>query len=273
MSSLWAAKALLPVSQRTFTLLTALLFLGSPCAKAQSSEDPKERPGHKPHPAGEAGKVVATLTQLQVKQPHQAQVKDATKNYVMHALGSEGNIMAEAYYEEADSTVLWLIERWASKEALDRISSSSESKILAALAKEALVKPVEITPLVDLEPLSKQEWRRAAKSEDRPLTIMLFVDAKPGTQGDFKEIYHKAMPPFRSQPGVVTYQISQLKEDGTKFVTYEKFRSKDAFQAHLVFPAIKPVIDFLHTSIKKQPFQEGLHTLIEFAPPYEGDRE
>jgi quinol monooxygenase YgiN len=74
------------------------------------------------------------------------------------------------------------------------------------------------------------------------------------------------MPQFRSEPGVINYQLSQLQEDSTRFVTYEKFRSEDAFQYHLNFPPIQPVIDYLNSSIKKQPFQTGLHRLIEFAP-------
>jgi len=95
---------------------------------------------------------------------------------------------------------------------------------------------------------------------------MLFVDSKEGTQAEFKQTYHVAMPQFRSEPGVVTYQLSQVAGDDTKFVTFEKFRSPASFQYHLNFPPIQPVIDYLQTSIKQQPFQRGLHTLIEFAP-------
>jgi quinol monooxygenase YgiN len=127
-------------------------------------------------------------------------------------------------------------------------------------------KPVEIYTLKDLEPLTKQQWRKTAKAEDQPLTIMLFVDAKPGTQESFKTIYHKAMPLFRSEPGVVTYQLSEIEGDGTRFLTYEKFRSEEAFQYHLKFPPIQPVLDYLNTSIKKPPFQNGIHNLVEFAP-------
>ena len=94
---------------------------------------------------------------------------------------------------------------------------------------------------------------------------MLFVDSKVGTEANFKAVYHRAMPQFRSEPGVINYQLSQLEEDSSQFVTYEKFRNEDAFQYHLKFPPIQPVIDYLNTSIKKQPFQTGLHRLIEFA--------
>jgi len=93
---------------------------------------------------------------------------------------------------------------------------------------------------------------------------MLFVDSKPGTLEAFKTIYHTAMPQFRSEPGVITYQFSQSTDDNETFITFEKFRSDEAFQYHLNFPPIQPVIDYLNTSIKEQPFQKGLHTLIQF---------
>lgn len=91
---------------------------------------------------------------------------------------------------------------------------------------------------------------------------MLFVDAKPGTEKRFQQVYHAAMPQFRGEPGVINYQLSQLADDSTRFVTYEKFRSEEAFQYHLNFPPIQPVIDYLNTSIRQQPFQKGLHRLI-----------
>jgi quinol monooxygenase YgiN len=159
-----------------------------------------------------------------------------------------------------------LFERWTNQKELNKFKSNPKSKTVIDLEKSALVKPEKVIYVTDLEPISKQEWRRASKADDKQLTIMLFVDAKAGTEENFKAVYHKAMPQFRSEPGVVTYQLSQLNEDKTQFVTFEKFRSNDAFQYHLNFPPIQPVIDYLNTSIKKQPFQDGIHNLIEFAP-------
>jgi quinol monooxygenase YgiN len=192
--------------------------------------------------------------------------RKAISNYVIHSLKSETNFLSEAYYEELDTTVLWIIERWSNKGELDKASKSSGFKAIDSLSRTSLKQPAKTIYAKDLEPLSKQQWRSVAKKEDQPLTIMLFVDAKPGTESKFKEVYHIAMPKFRSEPGVINYQLSQLKGDSTQFVTYEKFRSEDAFQYHLSFPPIQPVIDYLNTSIKKQPFQTGLHRLIEFAP-------
>jgi quinol monooxygenase YgiN len=212
---------------------------------------------HNPGPA----QTVAMLTRYEVKPAYLDQFRKVLDDYVIQALSSESNIMAEAYYEQEKPNVLWLIERWTSKKDLESLHMAGIS-----LDEMTQTKPVEIYTLKDLEPLTKRQWRRAAKKEDQPLTIMLFVDAKKGTQENFKTIYHRAMPQFRGEPGVVTYQLSEIEGDATRFVTYEKFRSEGAFQYHLKFPPIKPVLDYLNTSIKKPPFQDGIRNLVEFAP-------
>jgi quinol monooxygenase YgiN len=134
------------------------------------------------------------------------------------------------------------------------------------LPKTALFRPLKSYYLKDLAPLSKSEWRRPPAKDDNPVVIMLFVDSKPGTEATFAAVYDAAMPKFRSEPGVITYGLSQSEDDRTKFVTYEKFRNEDAFQYHLHFPPIQPVLDYLNTSIKKQPFQTGLHRLVPLTP-------
>lgn len=196
----------------------------------------------------------ARLVRYELKPGYQAQFRKALSRYVKQVIADKDNVMAEAYYEQESTNVIWLIERWSGKRAL------------AKFDEVGLVKPAKVYPLKDLEPLTKAQWRKTARIEDKPLTVMLFVDAKKGSQQSFKSIYHKAMPQFRSEPGVVTYQLSEIEGDDTQFVTYEKFRSKDAFAYHLEFPPIKPVVSFLETSIKNPPFQQGLHNLIEFAP-------
>ena len=210
--------------------------------------------------------VIGKLTCYIVKPAYQEHFRRSLSDYVLQALGEEGNLQAEAYYERDNQLVLWLVERWRNRNELERFGKSSQSRAIDSLKDKALSMTAETYYVTDLEPISKGQWRRTARAEDHPLTQMLFVDSKEGTQDEFKGTYHVAMPQFRSEPGVVTYQFSQLLGENTKFVTYEKFRSEEAFQYHLKFPPIKPVIDYLHTSIKEQPFEKGLHTLVEFAP-------
>jgi quinol monooxygenase YgiN len=210
--------------------------------------------------------IAVKLTKFEVKEVYQEQFRKALSDYVFHSLAIESNIMAEAYYEQANPTIVWLIERWKNRTELYKSSARTKFKAIDSLAKSALVQPSKSYHVEDLEPLTKPQWRKTAKKEDNPLTVMLFVDSKSGTQEIFKDLYHNAMPQFRSEAGVITYQLSQLKEDATQFVTFEKFRNDEAFQYHLKFPPVKPIIDFLETNIENPPFQSGLHQLIEFAP-------
>ncbi len=210
--------------------------------------------------------AVARLTRYEVKLEYLESFRNVVTDYVSYAIAVESNIMTEAYYEKENPSILWIIERWGSNEEWTKAKSSAQSEAISRLTETALAKPIKMIPVKDLEPISKQQWRKAANKADSQLTIMLFVDAKAGTQELFKNVYHIAMPQFRSEPGVITYQLSELEEDNTQFVTYEKFRSNEAFQYHLNFPPIQPVIEYLNSNIKKQPFQDGIHNLLEFAP-------
>ncbi|MFD1605554.1 putative quinol monooxygenase [Flavobacterium artemisiae] len=206
------------------------------------------------------------ITRYEVKKEFQESFQKAVSNYVLASLSNEDNIMAEAYFEKENQSVIWLFERWTNQKEFDKFKENPAAEALQTLTQTALLKPEKAIYVNDLEPISKEEWRRTSKKEDSQLTIMLFVDAKSGTEENFKTTYHTAMPQFRSEEGVVTYQLSQFVDDPTKFITFEKFRSDDAFQFHLNFPPIQPVLDYLNSSIKKQPFQDGIHNLIEFAP-------
>jgi quinol monooxygenase YgiN len=214
----------------------------------------------------EEDKVAARLIRYEVKPEYLSEFSKAVCNYVLHSYDLKNNVLSEAYYEQENPSVLWIIERWSSRRELEKGSKSLEFKAIQSLSENALIGPAKVIRVKDLEQLSKQQWRSTAVRNDKPITIMLFVDAKAGTEGRFKEVYHAAMPQFRSESGVITYQLSQLEEDSTQFVTYEKFRGETAFQYHLNFPPIQPVIDYLTTSIKKQPFQSGLHRLMPLTP-------
>ena len=212
----------------------------------------------------DAGTMAGRLIRYDVKPGQLAAFKIAVSDYVLYSLSLENNILSEAYYEEENASVLWIIERWNNRKAADEANTGAQFKAIVLLAENALVTPAKTFYVKDLEPLSKTEWRRGPGEVDKPVTIMLFVDSKAGTEDNFKKVYHAAMPQFRSEQGVINYQLSQLQDDSTRFVTYEKFRNEDAFQFHLAFPPIQPVLDYLNTSIKKQPFQAGLHRLIAF---------
>lgn len=250
-------KAYKSILQNGITIVASVFFLVINDAKAQNGIKVKTKV---------LTEMTSKMTMFEVKEDQIATFRKSMENYVANAILSKDNIMAEAFYEQEKPNGLWLIERWNDKKEFVEFSKSKSAKSLEELSKKALLIPSKNYYLKDLEPLAKEQWRKTAKKEDQQLVIMLFVDAKKGTEQNFKDTYHIAMPQFRSEPGVVTYQLSEIDGDETQFVTYEKFRSNEAFQYHLNFPPIKPVIEYLETSIKTPPFQNGLHNLIEFAP-------
>jgi quinol monooxygenase YgiN len=257
--------SILSFSRKGIVIILTVLFLFCQTnPKAQHADDAVVRASTRDHAT--LVDFAARLTRYDVKPDYQSAFRNVVSDYVRHSLLQESNVISEAYYEQDDPSVLWIIERWSSKLALAEAGKSPSFKALALLTKTALSTSARKIDVKDLEPLSKQDWRSVVGKTDDPITIMLFVDAKAGTERNFKNVYHAAMPHFRGEPGVITYQLSALETDSTQFVTYEKFRNEDAFQYHLKFPPIQPVIDYLNTSIKKQPFQAGLHRLIEFAP-------
>jgi hypothetical protein len=100
-----------------------------------------------------------------------------------------------------------------------------------------------------MEPLSRQQWHRTPDKKDTPLVIILFVDAKPGTEQHFREVYHAAMPQFRGEPGVINYQLSQLEEDYGYMIG--DFMKNPNLWAKLVIAKDKHIVERI---ISKIPF-------------------
>jgi quinol monooxygenase YgiN len=209
------------------------------------------------HTSGRLRMYVVSETKL-------AAFRKEVDSYVRKVLQNKDNIMAEGYYEQGNPNVIWIIERWSTDKAFETVKNSVPGSSLTRAANA--VQSKQEFEVRDLEPLTKAAWRKEPNTSDSAFTAMLFVNAKPGTGREFRNRYHLAMPQFRAEAGVVTYQLSQLKDSDTRFVTYEKFRSNSAFQYHIKFPPVEPIMDFLHTSITDPPFEKNLHKLIPFTP-------
>ena len=183
-------------------------------------------------------------------------------DYVQHSKQAAGNILAEAYSEDSDPGMMWTIERWSNRNLLDQHDLTAEARMLAHLANSGGAAAPQVIFLEDLEPLPEEAYRNVAAGDDRALTLMLFVDARPGTEDTFIAAYHRAMPSLRNFPGILIYQVCQVTTDRTQFYTYEKFRDEEAFQKHLTADFVAPLVDYLQTSIKQQPFGKGFHRLV-----------
>jgi len=212
--------------------------------------------------------TTAVLKQYHVKASFQDKFLEAMRVYIFSSISARGNIMAAAYYEKGDSNTMWIIERWGNRTSYRYNSKTAAAKLISNLSKTGLAAPVETIFIKDLEFFSKKMWRMAPKAHDQPITVMLFVDVKPGTEHHFLSLNQRAMSAFRNEPGGLIFQFSQLLSHKTRFIVFKQFSNWDAFQYHIKDPAQAPVIKFLQTFIKEPPFERGYHRLIQFAPLY-----
>jgi len=199
----------------------------------------------------------AVLTQYHVKTSHQHQFFEVLSQYTLSSIEATGNLMSEAYYERGDGCVMWIIERWSCRTSYENNKKSTAAKAIGALTKVGITGPVKLFFLQELEVFSKEISRDA-------ITILLFVDVRPGAETLFKTINHELMPALRRAPGVLLFQLSQIISCKTRFVVYKKLRNWDTFQYHLKEPALAPLMKFLQTSIAEPPFENGYHHLIQF---------
>lgn len=218
-----------------------------------------------------AGGNTATvvLTHYHVKTCQHEQFSAMVSAYVFSSLKANGNIMAAAYYEQGDVTVMWVMERWHSGDFYEENCKSSAAEVVrvfiatgGALLKERLF-------MRNLELFSRDGPRKTVPGADEhPLSVMLLIDIKRGMAGRFRHINGVAMPAVQKERGLLTFQFYQVINHKTRFVVYKKFYNREALQYHLKSGAIAPVIRFLQTSVKDPPFEKAYHHLIEFAPLY-----
>lgn len=209
--------------------------------------------------------ITVAISLYQAKATYQAELLQLLSEYIFSSRRAVGNIMIEGYYEQGDASMMWIMERWTREEYYKENKGSAAAKNISDLESILVVSPVETVFLTDLELLIKDD--RPNKTEkDQQMSIMLFVDVMQGSEAYFRAINRDVITAFRNDPGVLILRLSQFTNDKTRFVVYKKFNTKHSFQSHLRSPAIVPVLQFLQTSVKEQPFEKGYRHLIEFAP-------
>ncbi|MBO9567166.1 MAG: hypothetical protein J7621_30615 [Niastella sp.] len=210
--------------------------------------------------------VAVVLTRYYVKNSCRDRFLQVLSGYVLHSLQTTGNIMTEAYYEKGDPCMLWVFERWDNRALYVKSRRSDMAKAVRALTKTALVSHPETLFIQDTEPLSIEDFQYTTESNDEPITIMLFVDVKAGTEDLFRSMNRAVKQASLTAPDVLIFLLSQLCYHKTRFIIYKKVRNWEAFRHHLKDPTLEPVLQFLQTSIKDPPFEKGYHYLIQFAP-------
>lgn len=212
--------------------------------------------------------VIAVLTQYHVKTSHHNQFSAMVSAYVFSSLKAAGNKMAAAYYEQGDTSVVWIVERWICHAFYVENRESNTAETLRRFADEGAVQLQEAIVVKELYAYAASGRRKALLAAEPLLTVMLFIDVISGTEEQFRQLNRIAIAEVRKEPGLLDFRFCEECNHTTRFVVYKRFKNREAFQAHLKNPAVAPVISFLQTSIKEPPFEREYHHLIEFAPLY-----
>lgn len=208
--------------------------------------------------------ITVAMSQYQAKAPYQTELFQLLNEYVFSSRSAVGNMMMESYYELGDASIMWIVERWTSEKYYKENKGSTAAKNISNLENVLVLSPVETIFLTDLELLIKDDCQNKTE-KGQQMSIMLFVDVHQGSEDHFRAINRDLITALRNEPGLLVFRFSQFTNDTTRFVVYKKFRNKDTFQMHFRSAAIVPVIKFLQTSVKEQPFEKGYRHLIEFA--------
>ncbi|MDF2187922.1 antibiotic biosynthesis monooxygenase [Paraflavitalea sp. CAU 1676] len=207
------------------------------------------------------------MTRYQVKAARQDEFMQVLRGYVSSSLLEAGNVMAAAYSEHGDPSVIWVVERWTNKEYYAKNGKSPAAQAVTLLARTGLSARVEKMYLKDLGLFSGSDVHRVAAGVENPLIIMLIVDVKRKEEDQFRLINHAAIATLGAEPGLLSFRFSQDCNRKGRFVIHKEFHDRQAFQSHLKNPGIAPVIRFLQHSVRKPPFEKKYHHLIELAPP------
>jgi quinol monooxygenase YgiN len=80
----------------------------------------------------------------------------------------------------------------------------------------------------------------------KTVTVVATMNAKPGKEGEMKELLRGLLTPTRKERGCISYDLHENPEQPGKFLFYENWESKALLDAHLkskhmaaAFPQIK----------------------------------
>ncbi len=76
----------------------------------------------------------------------------------------------------------------------------------------------------------------AAGPAPQPVTLAVTITVKPGQQDRFVQAMQAQIQASRGEPGVAEFNAFASQSDPLVFYTFERYRDKAAFQAHLAAP-------------------------------------
>lgn len=93
------------------------------------------------------------------------------------------------------------------------------------------------------------------------VTIVAKIKAKPGRQGELKEVLLSLIAPTRAEKGCICYSLHQDSNEDSVFMFYEKWASKEALDEHLQTPHLKGLVARAD-ELFAEPLQINFYTML-----------
>jgi quinol monooxygenase YgiN len=71
------------------------------------------------------------------------------------------------------------------------------------------------------------------------LVVAATLKAAPGKGDELEKGFHALIAEVRKEPGTLTYIVHRALDDPNKFLIYEKYENKEAFDYHASTPHFK----------------------------------
>lgn len=98
------------------------------------------------------------------------------------------------------------------------------------------------------------------------LTVVIWdAKAKPGREADMKTFISRAVTASRHDEGCIDYEAHEVDDRPGSFVIYERWISRQAFEAHLRAPRMQKLVPEL-LELMEGSIEAGVRLLVPFRP-------
>jgi len=87
--------------------------------------------------------------------------------------------------------------------------------------------------------LTNRKDREGKETMGKKVTVLALFKAKPGLEEEVKRELMALQGPTRSEEGCINYDLHQSKEDPSRFMFYENWKSQEDLDKHLQMPYLK----------------------------------
>ena len=88
------------------------------------------------------------------------------------------------------------------------------------------------------------------------LVVVAMVKAVEGKGGELEREFEKLVPKVLEEPGVITYVIHRSIDDPSKFLVYERYKDREAFDYHHSTPYLKAFYEAFNSIKDREPVIE-----------------